>query len=362
MGAIRILLALSVVVWHMPGPHLRLLNAAVAVLCFFIVSGFYMALVVNEKYGPSGQGWVRRFYSARFLRLYPAYAAMCMVIVAWCFWRGSPTALTARLPVTGGEQLLLAVLNISVLGQDLYEMMNHVSAGWVRSWFSPTFFNTNFMMIGQAWSLSSEIFFYLLVPFAVRSLPRLVGLFLTSLAIRFFLIGVVGLESGIWGYWFIPATMCMFTLGSLSYQFYRAVKTWRHAPLVGWCALGFMTVWLIWRVMVDGVVLAVDATDNLDQPRFWFAYLTFAAAVPFVFIATKDVRIDRWIGDLSYPLYLCHGMFLGIVFNIWRLPQGTLLSVGIATVASLVAAIMLRWAEIMTDRLLAPAPALQPQT
>jgi len=49
MGAIRILLALSVVLWHVQGQHPRLLNASVAVLLFFVISGFYMALVINEK-------------------------------------------------------------------------------------------------------------------------------------------------------------------------------------------------------------------------------------------------------------------------------------------------------------------------
>jgi peptidoglycan/LPS O-acetylase OafA/YrhL len=61
LGVLRILLALSVLLWHVPGSHLRLLNAQVVVLLFFVISGFYMALVIDEKYAPSGPGWIRRF-------------------------------------------------------------------------------------------------------------------------------------------------------------------------------------------------------------------------------------------------------------------------------------------------------------
>ena len=78
MGAVRFTLALSVAVWHLPGAPFRLLNAAVAVLAFFIISGFYMAMVLTEKY-PT----VRSFYAARFLRLYPAYAAVAAFSKTW---------------------------------------------------------------------------------------------------------------------------------------------------------------------------------------------------------------------------------------------------------------------------------------
>ena len=79
MGLIRLFLALSVVVWHIPGRTFTLLDAQIAVLFFFITSGFYMALTINEVYAPRGgsarPGWRRGFYLSRILRLYPAYLA-----------------------------------------------------------------------------------------------------------------------------------------------------------------------------------------------------------------------------------------------------------------------------------------------
>jgi peptidoglycan/LPS O-acetylase OafA/YrhL len=350
MGGIRIILALSVVVWHVPGTHVRLLNAAVAVLLFFVISGFYMALVVNEKYAPSGAGWVRRFYLARFLRLYPAYFVMSAVMVAWFWWTGSPNAFTSRLPVSGGDQALIAGLNVFVLGQDLFQLMCNIRGDAVRSYFDEHFFD-NWMLVGQAWSLSSEAVFYLLVPWVVRSPLRIIILLVASLAVRTWLIGVMGYQSDFWGYWFVPATLCMFALGSLSYSLYRAVRKLPWSAPVGWCALAAMAGWLLWVTATAGIVLPVNAARSIDEPRFWITYLAFAVSLPFVFVATKAVAVDRKVGDLSYPLYLVHGLVLGLFFIWWGLPEGSLAWIGIAVAASLTVAGVLRLIEIAIERI-----------
>jgi peptidoglycan/LPS O-acetylase OafA/YrhL len=351
MGVIRILLALSVVIWHVPGAHFRLLNASVAVLLFFVVSGFYMAMVINEKYAPSGPGWIRRFYLARFLRLYPTYLAMCVVMVAWFWWTNSPNAFTSRLPLPVGEQILIALVNIGIVGQDLYELMNHIRADHVRSFFGATFFNPGFMLVGQAWSLSSEIFFYALAPMVVRSPLRIVSVLIVSLSIRLALVAS-GWTSGLWGYWFIPATMCMFTLGSVSYALYRRIDGWRWSAAIGWVGLAAMLVWGVAVSTVYGMALPVNDTNSLDEPRFWIAYLTFATLLPFVFCATKRVAIDRAIGELSYPLYIVHGLVIGLVLTRVGLPAGSGHLMIVATALSLVAAAAMRAAvEIPTERL-----------
>jgi peptidoglycan/LPS O-acetylase OafA/YrhL len=52
MGLLRMLLAFSVLTSHMHGRGIfgfRILSGGLAVECFFMISGFYMALVLNEK-------------------------------------------------------------------------------------------------------------------------------------------------------------------------------------------------------------------------------------------------------------------------------------------------------------------------
>src|SRR4051812_18616989 len=82
MGLFRLLLALSVVMGH-AGPILgmSLFSAPVAVGTFFVLSGFYMSLVMNEKYSGLEHG-VRVFYINRFLRLYPSYLVVLVATVA----------------------------------------------------------------------------------------------------------------------------------------------------------------------------------------------------------------------------------------------------------------------------------------
>ncbi|SRR5579871_908214 len=309
MGAMRFTLALSVAVWHLPGAPFRLLNAAVAVLGFFIISGFYMAMVLSEKYSAA-----KPFYAARFLRLYPAYAAVAAFMVLWFVLTRSPTAFTAWLPVAPAEQAVLAFLNIGVVGQDFFEFSRNAFG-------SGDFLNAQWMLVGQAWSLSSEIFFYSLAPFVVRSAARTAALLILALAIRWALIGWLGLPSPVWGYFFFPGTLCMFLLGSLAYHAHIGARK----RLPRWLGYALLAAWLVWLIRgsaTAGIVMPNDPRTGMDGPAFWVFYLAFAASVPVVFAATKDDRLDRAIGEISYPLYLVHGIVQGAIFFKFGAPQG----------------------------------------
>ena len=71
MGVLRCLLALSVLLVHDVDGWFKLIDGAAAVQCFFLISGFYMALVLNERYADLGS-----FYFNRALRLLPTYWAV----------------------------------------------------------------------------------------------------------------------------------------------------------------------------------------------------------------------------------------------------------------------------------------------
>src|SRR5215469_9357212 len=76
MGALRLLLASSVVYGHaglISAIGFPLVPGDTAVQVFYGISGFYMALVLNEVYRPDNSTY-RLFISNRFVRLFPAYA------------------------------------------------------------------------------------------------------------------------------------------------------------------------------------------------------------------------------------------------------------------------------------------------
>jgi peptidoglycan/LPS O-acetylase OafA/YrhL len=76
MGTIRFLLALSVAMFHLTGrvPTIGLF----AVFGFYVISGFLMALVVNERYASR----FGAFVANQALRLYPSYLAIAAATVA----------------------------------------------------------------------------------------------------------------------------------------------------------------------------------------------------------------------------------------------------------------------------------------
>ncbi len=323
------MLALSVAVWHLPGAPFKLLNAAMAVLAFFIISGFYMAMVLTEKYSAA-----KPFYAARFVRLYPAYAAVAAFMVLWFVLTNSPTPFTTRLPVSLGEQAVLAILNIAVMGQDLYEFSRNAFG-------SGQFLNAQWMLVGQAWSLSSEIFFYCLAPFVVRSASRTIALLVVALATRWALIGWLDLPSPVWGYFFFPGTLCLFLLGSLAYHAHSCIRA-RLRPWLGYALLAGWMAWVVHASVTAGIVMPNDPQTGMDGAAFWTFYLLFAASVPIMFAATKGNRFDRALGELTYPLYLVHGIVQGAIFFKFGAPQGHIGWAIAAVSGSVIAAILLR--------------------
>src|SRR4051812_28133137 len=84
MGTVRFLLALCVVVTHSSSQtflSIPLFSAVTAVQGFYIVSGFLITMVLNER-REYQSAFV--FYRSRYLRLWPAYicvAAVSLVVL-----------------------------------------------------------------------------------------------------------------------------------------------------------------------------------------------------------------------------------------------------------------------------------------
>src|SRR5438093_7095325 len=85
MGMFRFLLALSVVIAHTKAIYgYELIGGYLSVNSFFIISGFYMAFILNEKYIGKNSSY-RLFITNRFLRIYPIYwlTLISMIFLSW---------------------------------------------------------------------------------------------------------------------------------------------------------------------------------------------------------------------------------------------------------------------------------------
>ena len=60
-----------------------------------------------------------------------------------------------------------------------------------------------------------------------------------------------------------------------------------------------------------------------DGRRLWLSALLFAASLPGVFAATKDIRWLNLAGDLSYPIYLTHIIVLSLIVELSPLLAAT---------------------------------------
>ncbi|HEY3932799.1 MAG TPA: acyltransferase family protein, partial [Verrucomicrobiae bacterium] len=212
----------SVFPWQMhDGPQ--------AVQIFYIISGFYMAMVLSSRYAT-----VRAFYESRFLRIFPPY---WIVLIA-----------TFVLSVTGGllfhkwlllkpyaihpfdhngatGVLLAAFSNITLFGQDWVMFLSQHSghpirfAGDCLHDASPLW---HYLLVPQCWSIGVELTFYAFAPYLNRLRSRwLVLIALGTLAMRLFAYSHIGLAFDPWDYRFFPFEISLFLFGMLGYRLYE---------------------------------------------------------------------------------------------------------------------------------------------
>ena len=311
MGLLRMFLALAVFFSHEGYSGLHLLTGEAAVQAFFVVSGFYMALILREKYVSTP---VSVFYTNRFLRLAPTY--WVVLLCAWAAMRlfgaapfSGPEAWNSALSGPSGP--VLAFCNLFTLGDELLFLfaLDPETGGlfWTagRDGHSGAF---SYLLLPQSWSLSMEIYFYLLAPLLVRLRGRgLVVLTLCSFALRCALLAATP-GSDLLARKIFPSELWLFLLGVLAWNLYDAHRdrSWRGA-------LNQAVVWLV----LAGAAYLSGLPQPLRVPAF---AVSLAMALPHLFRLSRDCRIDRFIGNLSYPLYIVHFLVLSLLERLVDMP------------------------------------------
>jgi len=290
MGILRLFLALTVLDWHYRySDSIIFPHSFAAVCCFFIISGFYMSLVINEKYGTSSDG-IGRFYLNRALRLYPIYvtvlAAFAITGALGITWRYGPFSPSAPMSLL---DRLLSIFN---------QVLIFPNVLWQNFMLRPAPADNN-LVLGQMYTVGLEMMFYAVAPFLVtRRLRFLTALTLAAAGIHFGLHGL-GLSSRPWQYEFFPGVLVFFLLGCLSYRFLRVVRDWRYPKWVGFLTLPLFLFYGIWGHDAS----TKDFTNGFKIDGL---YLLTTLIIPFLFEASKSVRWDRYIGNMSYPVYVVH--------------------------------------------------------
>lgn len=315
MGTFRFILAIAVLISHIAtnlgdsiinreSVHV-LVWSGNAVIAFFIISGFYMSLIINTKYRKLPDA-TRRFYLNRALRLYPTQWVLLVIYGVLYAASGTPSFLLgdAHEPILRWVYAMFS--NMFFLGAEVLPFLNKDNWSFV---------------IGPIWSLSIEMYFYLLAPFIVgRSLRAILGLCGFALIFRLTLY-VSEVPMLPWRYFFFPADLVFFLMGSASYHLYAFLNGRRGTKWIGVGAgillLGCVAFPPLWTA------------PDLDQPLSWLFYMCVTISTPFLFALTQDWKLDNLIGQLSYPIYLSHVLVIGAVkhVDLFRMDKGLVATV-----------------------------------
>jgi peptidoglycan/LPS O-acetylase OafA/YrhL len=304
MGIFRFLLAVSVFLYH-SDKYINVLNGIVAVHAFFIISGFYIALILSEKYKKSSY-WT--YISNRILRIYPLYWIILSLTIIFYYLvfyiRG------------GGPIPELSFTKYSFLLYPTYwGFLSDASLVLFRGYLFV--FPIHLPIVSSAWSLVLEVFFYLLAPILIRLKSFfLFVLLLGSVIIRYILLlQQTRLNNGDLG-GFFPANLCFFILGIFAYRIYKNKKFYKSKPFVYYLFSIIIITIFLWGQIPNLKLYEVLVKEV-------FLYLGIFLLIPGLFNLFRISYLDKILGDLSYPIYISHVLILMILKEIQPVWQNT---------------------------------------
>ena len=321
MGALRIYLAISVVFHHCRFSNYASpthMDGGVSVLLFFIISGFYISYIFNEKYSKL-ENPIKTFYTGRFLRIFPLYLVILAFAILFFRSINQPSVFTSQLHLSDGFRGFLVLSNVFIFGQDFFNIFvedmanksplsNHIFAFLQSQNAADIASNPVYVLIGQAWSLSIELIFYAVAPFVVTRKKLVISLLLSSLVLRY-IFYAAGFPPVPYQIRFFPTVFVFFLLGNISYFLYKELQL-RKLPMqtIGG---GILLVATLFVVSSAHHNIGILPGANFDTPSHWLLYIAITLAIPFLFAYSKNSPIDNFLGEFSYPVYLVHGLILG---------------------------------------------------
>ena len=298
MGLIRFLLAISVLGAHTAFPIL--VGGKYAVELFFIISGFLISyiLVESKRYNT-----LRDFYLSRWLRLYPIYLLIFLLMVAFNILVATLTRTPSIFELISRfdwrAQILLWVSNLTMFFQDTTLFFSQRGSEIIFG--APVTEHSVHWHTGlvnpPAWSLSLEIAFYLIAPFVLRRLRTLLVVFAICAGVKASLLffGLFGQDP--WSYRFFPAELVFFLLGSLSHRAsmgLRQIDRLKYGNLFGWAS----------ATLSFAALIAFQLITGPEWLRAFGLMVLVTASLPFMFRFPIFPVFFNNLGNLSYPIYL----------------------------------------------------------
>jgi peptidoglycan/LPS O-acetylase OafA/YrhL len=340
MGTLRLFLALSVLNNHFQfAGHGPWMYGPTAVAAFFIISGFYISMVLDQTYHGVHVLW--RFYANRFLRLMPVYWATLLIIViatksgnlgSSSMFDPVHSIINSSSDLNWHGRIAGIATNLLLFPDSIFTMFSglHTGSAWEA------------LVSGQMYTVGLEIMFYAIAPFLVMLNGRgLIVVLLAAATVHFaplwdvvnFAPFRLDLKWRPWQYEFFPSILVFFLLGRAGYMlsqkdFSKHIPAWLARKKSGWIALLIILGICTW--------FNVELRSYTNTWQTWFFYISLAFLIPWLFLASSRTKWDRFLGDLSYPLYVCHFLVIAWLTHLgWT-------SVWIVFVGVILASVILR--------------------
>jgi peptidoglycan/LPS O-acetylase OafA/YrhL len=328
MGLFRFLLAICVVMAHTasisPLIKLNYLNATSSVIIFFIISGYYMQMILSEKYTSTNLGKLNniKFYLSRYIRIFPTYFICLVATFIYIYY------INNSLPAISDMQIAIVkiynlpnnieniifkiwylISSIFIVFQDLCLnlVVHNDIAKFTLDRSSGSIYVPSAFIVPQAWSIGSELFFYLLAPLIVKINTRYIVIIIISLLLMALLFIQYSSLGDIY-YRATPFTLVYFIIGCLLYRcrdkfnIYQSKENYSVKLFSAYFFVICITLFFPWNGLFFTFPLV----------------LICSIFIPSLFFITKDNLMDRFLGELSYPIYIYHMLFFWIASNNWE--------------------------------------------
>ena len=292
-GIIRFYLAICVVHAHIlhhgaitgfPNPIAWMaISSAHAVMCFFVISGFFAFYQLDRYFSSDNTVDVRSYYRDRLLRIYPTYIAV-IFLCAPIYFLVVPWSASVDISKLGDLARSIAY-NFFPPAFDLGLMWSEFHA-------------FEFVILPPSWSTGNEMIFYLLAPALLALWP------INKILLPIIMLAILALDeawhpvSDFVRYVNPAANMKFFILGGICYFLYNAASAYIRPSL-----------WYL-PLFTVGLILAGHYTSPLLIDKYdWFTYLfcaSFAIFLMTTFAMVPKSRVDALIGNIAYPLFLVH--------------------------------------------------------
>lgn len=297
MGLYRLVLAILVAVSHAGVVFGDYNPGIVAVISFFILSGYVMTMLINKYY--AGKKVILAFYLDRVARLFPQYILYLVITTLVIYYFEISDPFVERL--TTGKWLLNLLI---------------VPMGYYMYWAEGA------MVIPQAWSLGLELTFYLAFPWIIIYLSARQVYGLAALSFGIFVAAYLGvINTAYFGYRLLPGTLFMFLLGWSFNKKDTASSVF---------AYGVVTA-------ASAMLLFSHYEKNLYELPYNKEVLLGLITGFWLIKALKKYKfswVDEFLGNLSYGVFLNHFIIIWLMQKYLKLEAFGVLHVSFLVVSS----------------------------